>query len=99
MSLRFYFNLFFQVRLKVKHQLYIFVYLYLLTLLHFPSSSPTQNSLGNLPTAELKSSGVASQRYPVTPFFTVSIGPPLLQAITGLYATIASNGTIPKCSS
>ncbi|KAH0855404.1 hypothetical protein HID58_008044 [Brassica napus] len=53
----------------------------------------------NLAIAELKSSGVSSQRYPVTPFFIVSTGPPLLQAITGLYAAIASNGTIPKCSS
>nr|GME05078.1 BnaC02g25210D [Ipomoea batatas] len=49
--------------------------------------------------AEQNSSGLGSQRKPVSPFFTVSTGPPLLHAITGLYAAIASKGTIPKCSS
>lgn len=40
-----------------------------------------------------------SQRNPVSSFMTVSTGPPLLHAITGLYAAMASRGTIPKCSS
>lgn len=46
-----------------------------------------------------KSSGVGSQRKPVTLSFTVSTGPPLLHAITGFWAAMASKGTMPKCSS
>jgi hypothetical protein len=42
---------------------------------------------------------VGSQRHPVCPSLIVSTGPPLLHAITGLWAAIASRGTIPKCSS
>lgn len=43
--------------------------------------------------------GVGSQRNPVSPSLIVSTGPPLLHAITGLWAAMDSNGTIPKCSS
>lgn len=48
-----------------------------------------------------KEPGVGSQSTPVArrPSRTVSRGPPLLHATTGLPATMASNGTIPKCSS
>lgn len=53
----------------------------------------------SLDIAKENSLGLLSQRNPVTPFLTVSTGPPLLHAITGLWAAIASSGTMPKCSS
>ncbi|KAL7430864.1 hypothetical protein ACHAXH_006793 [Discostella pseudostelligera] len=51
-------------------------------------------SLGNT----LASSGEKYTKYPVTPSTIVSIGPPLRIATTGTPASIASRGTIPKCS-
>ena len=38
------------------------------------------------------------QRKPVIPCMTVSIGPPLLHAMTGFWYCMASSGTMPKCS-
>jgi len=49
--------------------------------------------------ASANSSGIGAHRIPVTPSIMLSIGPPLLHAKTGLPTAIASNGTIPKCSS
>lgn len=48
--------------------------------------------------SEESTSGVGSQRMPVIPSTILSTGPPLLQAMTGFPAAIASSGTIPKCS-
>jgi hypothetical protein len=45
-----------------------------------------------------RTSTVGSHRYPVRPSTTLSNGPPLLTAITGLQPAIASMGTMPKCS-
>ncbi|GJY88828.1 reverse transcriptase domain-containing protein [Tanacetum coccineum] len=53
----------------------------------------------NLAMAKEKLCGVGSHKNPDSPSFTVSTGPPLLHAITGLWAAIASKGTMPKCSS
>lgn len=39
-----------------------------------------------------------SRSQPVSPSTTVSVGPPSFAARTGTPASIASNGTIPKCS-
>ena len=54
---------------------------------------------GNFKVFDNRTSGVFSHRKPVTPCITVSLGPPLLHATTGLWYCMASSGTIPKCSS
>ena len=43
-------------------------------------------------------SGEGSHRKPVLPCSTLSMGPPLLHAITGRLEAMASRGTMPKCS-
>ena len=48
--------------------------------------------------AVAKLCGVGSHRNPVRPLRIVSLGPPLLQAITGRPLAMASRGTMPKCS-
>lgn len=53
----------------------------------------------SLAMAKENSRGVGLQRKPVTPSLIVSTGPPLLHPMTGLWAAIASKGTMPKCSS
>ena len=48
--------------------------------------------------ASANSPGVGLHRKPVTPCCTLSLGPPVSQAMTGLPDAMASKGTIPKCS-
>ncbi|MFS7946878.1 hypothetical protein Hanom_Chr06g00541531 [Helianthus anomalus] len=64
-----------------------------------PILSANEGSFKNLAMANEKLCGDGSHKNPVSPSFTLSTGPPLLHAITGLWAAIASSGTIPKCSS
>ena len=45
-----------------------------------------------------KASGDGLHKKPVTPCCTLSVGPPLSQAMTGLPDAMASKGTMPKCS-
>lgn len=45
-----------------------------------------------------KASGDGLHRKPVISCRTLSVGPPLSQAMTGLPDAIASKGTMPKCS-
>lgn len=65
----------------------------------FPIRSASPDTRASLLIAHAKLSGVFSHRKPVTPCITVSLGPPLLHATTGLWYCMASSGTIPKCSS
>ena len=48
--------------------------------------------------ADAKASGDGLHKKPVTPCCTLSLGPPLSQAMTGLPDAMASKGTMPKCS-
>ena len=61
-------------------------------------ASPPPESAAIFAIAAANAAGVASHKKPVTPFATLSFGPPLSHAITGFPAAIASKGTIPKCS-
>ena len=45
-----------------------------------------------------KASGDGLHKKPVIPCCTLSVGPPLSQAMTGLPDAMASKGTMPKCS-
>lgn len=74
-------------------------YLQTCSLASLPILSANSGFLMSLARAWEKSWDVGSQRNPVNPWLIVSRGPPLLQAITGFWAAIASNGTMPKCSS
>ena len=64
-----------------------------------PMLTAISGSRISLAMAKENSSGMGLQRKPVTPSLIVSTGPPLLHPMTGLWAAIASKGTMPKCSS